>query len=75
MPRVNGRGLADAEATLIEEHGALIVRVDCDSDPAFWLEVSISETELLEALAKVHRLTHSTPRPCGCEADRTHENP
>lgn len=39
----------------------LVVRVDDEDNPEFWLELCISETRLLRALAAVHRLVHSKP--------------
>jgi len=41
----------------------LVVRVDDSDNPEFWLEMCISETRLLRALAAVHRIIHAPTVP------------
>jgi len=60
-----GRGLRKPVVQLQPGHRGLVIRVDDDDNPEFWLELCISETRLLRALAAVHRARHGAPDPPG----------
>jgi len=56
---VAGRGPRQWVCKLTPMKGALVLRLEDCEDDVFWLEICLSETELLRQLAAVHRLTHT----------------
>lgn len=62
---VKGRGLVGGRVSFIFQGDGLVVRVDDDERPEWWLEMRISETRLLRLLAGLHRHLHNgdLPRP------------
>lgn len=66
---VAGRMLEEGRVSLTPTAQGLVIRVDDDARSEFWLELVLSETKLLRALAQVHRLIHGVaPRPSSAEA-------
>lgn len=63
MIPVAGRGMIEGCVWLRPDAGGLVIRVDDAQRPDFWVELVLSESQLLRMLAKVHRLAHSETRP------------
>jgi len=56
---VAGRGPRQWVCSASPMKGALVLRIENTGDDSLWMEIALSETELLRQIAAVHRLTHT----------------